>query len=340
MGILGLQWEIFVKVYFLLSLCNKSYEVVVHTKWGPVRGYELENEPNVYAFRNIPYAKQPVGDLRFELPREVEPWSSKDELNQRKKIHCPQFSSDIGEKVLGQENCLFLDIYSNKAEKLESCCFPVLVYFHGGKFSRGSKEEYGSDFLLKYNKFILVMPNYRLGILGFLSTQDSILPGNLGLWDQRMALKWVAETIQAFGGDPHQITIAGHGAGGASVGFHILSPLSHNYFSAAISSSGTALDPWVMTNEPSPSAIEVAKGLKCLSNSSNDLVTCLKHHHLEDILQVQEKLKHVTFLPVKDETAEVPFIPADPRILYEKGYQKNVSYLAGVTENRAALQVS
>ncbi|GFX84824.1 esterase FE4 [Trichonephila clavipes] len=163
------------------------------------------------------------------LPRESDFWSNENDLNYHEPIYCPQVSSsyisDPHDGVIGQEDCLFLDVHVRKVEAQES--LPVLIYFHPGRFSFGSKEEYGGDFLLKYNEMILVVPNYRLGILGFLSNKDSVFPGNLGLWDQRMAMKWVNENILLFGGDPQRITIAGHDAGGASVGFHILSPLSH-----------------------------------------------------------------------------------------------------------------
>ncbi|GIY62159.1 venom carboxylesterase-6 [Caerostris extrusa] len=186
---------------------------------------------------------------------------------------------------------------------------------------------------------IVVIPNYRLGILGFLSNQDSLLPGNLGLWDQRMAMKWVFENIEVFGGDPQKITIAGHDAGGASVGFHILSPLSHSYFSAAISGSGTALDPWAMSHTPG-NAVIVANSLECPTNFSDNMTSCLKTKQLNDILEVQMKLSKVMFLPTTDKAAGSPFLPFPPQILYANGFQKNVSYLAGVTQEEAVAEVA
>ena len=74
---------------------------------------------------------------------------------------------------------------------------------------------------------LTVVPNYRLSVLGFLSTGDEVAPGNAGLKDQNLALRWVQENIQAFGGDPNRVTIFGESAGAASVIFHLLSPVSH-----------------------------------------------------------------------------------------------------------------
>ncbi|GFQ98323.1 neuroligin-4, Y-linked [Trichonephila clavata] len=154
-----------------------------------------------------------------------------------------------------------------------------------------------------------------------------------------MAMKWVNENIMFFGGDPQRITIAGHDAGGASVGFHILSPLSHNYFTAAISSSGTALDPWAMSHVPKNAGI-VADHLQCPTHSSDNTINCFKMSKINDILDVQMKLNKVMFRPTIDQEAEYPFLPFAPQILYAKGYQKNVSYIAGVTQEEALAEVS
>ncbi|CAL1287467.1 unnamed protein product [Larinioides sclopetarius] len=186
---------------------------------------------------------------------------------------------------------------------------------------------------------IVVIPNYRLGILGFLSHQDSSLPGNFGLWDQRMAMKWVHQNIAHFGGDPQRITIAGHDAGGASVGFHILSPLSHSYFNAAISGSGTALDPWAVSHVPKNAAI-VATSLRCPTNYTDNMISCLKMSQLNDILELQMKLDKVMFRPTIDKEAEFPFLPYPPQTLYSSGYQKNVSYISGVMQKEAFAEVA
>ena len=103
---------------------------------------------------------------------------------------------------------------------------PVMVWIHGGAFEHGSGKNYHPEFLMDKD-IVLVTLNYRLGILGFLSTGDSFAPGNFGMKDQVLALKWVQKNIQFFGGDPNQVTIFGQGSGGASVGLHALSKASN-----------------------------------------------------------------------------------------------------------------
>ena len=105
---------------------------------------------------------------------------------------------------------------------------PVMVWIHGGFFLKGSSNstKYGPDYLLDKD-IVYVSLNYRLGVLGFFSTGDSVAPGNFGLKDQVLALKWVQKNIKAFGGDPRKVTIFGQSAGGISVGLHALSDASN-----------------------------------------------------------------------------------------------------------------
>ena len=108
--------------------------------------------------------------------------------------------------------------------EFEKALLPVMVWIHGGGFQAGSSRptSYGPSHLLDKN-IVLVSMNYRLGIFGFLSTGDSVAPGNFGLKDQVLALKWVQQHIKSFGGNPKKVTIFGESAGGASVNFHALS---------------------------------------------------------------------------------------------------------------------
>ena len=103
-----------------------------------------------------------------------------------------------------------------------------MVWIHGGGFEFGSSSPfvYGPNYLLDKD-IVLVTFNYRLGILGFLTTGDLVAPGNFGLKDQVLALKWVQKNIQVFGGDPNRVTLFGQSAGGASVSLHVLSDASN-----------------------------------------------------------------------------------------------------------------
>lgn len=102
----------------------------------------------------------------------------------------------------------------------------VVVHIHGGSFIGGQGISYGPQYLLDMNDFVYVSINYRLGILGFASTGDSVLPGNNGMKDQVAALKWIQQNIVAFGGNPNNVTITGLSAGASSVHYHLISPMS------------------------------------------------------------------------------------------------------------------
>lgn len=123
----------------------------------------------------------------------------------------------------------------------------MYVWIHGGGFIQGSSTTafYGPDLIVE-KEVLMVSFNYRLGIFGFLSLKDQALgiPGNAGLKDQAMALKWIKENVSVFGGDPENITISGESAGGASVHYQMISPMTKGLFKKAISLSGSALNPW------------------------------------------------------------------------------------------------
>lgn len=144
----------------------------------------------------------------------------------------------------------------------------------------GIKPFYGPDFLLEHD-IIYIGANFRLGPLGFLSTEQEDCPGNFGLKDQVMALKWIQENIETFGGDPNLVTIFGESAGGASVTYHMMSPLSKGLFHRGISQSGTNLDAWAavahdgVANER---AKRVGEMMGCSLNGTDykDIIECLR----------------------------------------------------------------
>lgn len=123
----------------------------------------------------------------------------------------------------------------------------VMFYIHGGGFHEGSGDDfqYGPDFLINDN-VILVTSNYRLGVFGFMSLGTAEYSGNMGLKDQQLALQWINDNIESFGGDRERITLFGHSAGSASTHFHVLAPSSKGLFNRAIMMSGVALNPWAI----------------------------------------------------------------------------------------------
>lgn len=126
-----------------------------------------------------------------------------------------------------------------------------MVWIYGGRFANGNGNYslYGPDFLLE-RQVAFVSFNYRLGIFGFLSSEDMTLPGNYGLKDQVHALRWIRENIAKFGGDPQRVTIFGDSSGAACVSYLLLIPQAKGLFQRAIMQSGSALCPWAYQREP------------------------------------------------------------------------------------------
>ncbi|KAG8292091.1 hypothetical protein J6590_047990 [Homalodisca vitripennis] len=182
------------------------------------RWFVTRGNRTVAGFLGIPYASPPVGALRFKSPQPPSPWEGVLSATEDKP-GCPQKAgtSNIPLRArVTSEDCLYISVYT--PDVMASHRLPVLVYIYGGSFEVGtsSSSSYGPDYLLDED-VILVVFSWRLGILGFLSLEHPVLPGNLGLKDQRAALRWIKENIPQFGGDPEKITIFGESTGAASL---------------------------------------------------------------------------------------------------------------------------
>lgn len=198
---------------------------VLKTEIGDVQGFTMKTigGRDIYAFEGVPFAEPPIGRLRFRNPVPKK-WSS-GIINSVPTGNKNCIQTDLSRffAVTGDEDCLYLNVYTPEVDEFAE--LPVVVFFYGGAFLFGSKDQYGPAYMLDHN-VILVTVNYRLGALGFLSTGDEVSPGNYGLKDQSLALKWVTQNINRFGGNPAKITLMGQSAGGASVHLHMLSKLS------------------------------------------------------------------------------------------------------------------
>jgi bile salt-stimulated lipase len=202
----------------------------VTTTTGQVQGIQLSTgilQPNYFAFKGIPYAEPPIGNLRFRNPVPHRGWSGVRDASEHGE-HCPHsgwFGLDSG----GVEDCLFLNVYSSSLTGSRA----VMVWIHGGAFDSGSGDSwvYGPDFLVN-DGVVVVTINYRLGALGFLATGDGAAQGNWGLKDMVEALRWVRSNIARFGGNPNAVTVFGESAGSASVSLKRVKRIRFNsYFS-------------------------------------------------------------------------------------------------------------
>lgn len=213
-------------------------EFTHQTKLGPVRGVEIyrDGQTELYRFLNIPYARPPVNRLRFAKPIAFGSWN--ETLNATAYgPACPQIHNYHFVKYGISEDCLRLNIYAPPglgATPGKS----VMVWVHGGSYTVGAASFYDGSMLAKTGNVVVVTINYRLGLLGFLALKNSTLKGNYGLWDQMLAIQWIKDNIDDYGGDPNSITVFGQSAGGFSVGFLALIPQNRGLFQRVILQSG------------------------------------------------------------------------------------------------------
>ncbi|UMM36123.1 hypothetical protein L5515_008427 [Caenorhabditis briggsae] len=224
---------------------------VLDASCGPIKGNSYRHgDKTVNGYLGIPYAQPPIGPLRFSKPLPADIWTDTRDCTQYGP-RCPPsgFGHEKGllvtPDVPDEANCLSLNVFVPGCESEEyKDKRPVMVYVHGGGFEVSSSREfcaYSMSSTLPLKDVILVTMNYRLGILGFFTTGDAVCPGNWGLWDQTLALKWVKKHIASFGGDPNNVTLFGQSAGGACVDLLTLSPHSRDLFQKIVPMSGSAL---------------------------------------------------------------------------------------------------
>ena len=255
----------------------------VATDEGPVCG---QVSGDIQQFLAIPYAAPPVGNLRWEPPQAVAPWTTPRQATDFASA-CPQKFFPSGVQG-GSEDCLYLNVF--RPNPVDAGRLPVMVEIHGGGFYLGSGV-YNAAPITSRGHVVLVTINYRLGILGFLAhTGFGGPPGNYGLLDQQAALRWVKRNIAAFGGNPENVTIYGSSAGGSSVCMQMISPLARGLFAKGIIESGHYADyesgsscsqtlPTLAQAEAS--AAQFADVIGC--GTATDVVACLRSKSVSDL---------------------------------------------------------
>ena len=209
----------------------------------------------MHVWRSIPFAKPPVGELRWRAPRAPEPWAGV-RSSLTAAPWCPQVlsaldgvdKSKIGQ-IVGQEDCLYLDVYAPPmtAQEAAGARLPVMMWIHGGSNTWGRAEQYDGAALAARHKVIVVVVQYRLGPLGWLAHEQLRAGGqvpddasaNFGTLDHIRALEWIRQDIAAFGGDPGRVTVFGESAGGHNVAALLASPRAAGLFHRAIVQSGS-----------------------------------------------------------------------------------------------------
>jgi carboxylesterase type B len=319
----------------LASVAALAEDISVKMDKGTVKGIRVDHDMGqyYYSFRGVRYAQAPTGKLRFKAPVEVEPFTEEYDASDDGNV-CPQYDIGSGSPV-GDEDCLNLNVFTSKVDNKKRA---VMVYIHGGAFIMGGGASYffGPNYLLE-NDIVLVTFNYRLGAFGFLATDDKAAPGNMGIMDQIMVLKWVQKNIAQFGGDPSKVTVFGEDSGAASATILAMSPLATGLFHGVIALSGNALcDQYIQTN-PNEAAIELASKLECSSEKGEDIVNCLSRLTQQEIVKgTNSMFMFFSFPRWFAPTVDGTVLPDTPENLLADGKFAKVPFMVGQTKDEGA----
>jgi len=332
----------------LSSESEKTQEQkVVQTRVGAIRGKHVINDDGLshYNFLSIPYAQPPIGNLRFKPPIPVRPWTNTLEAFEFGP-QCIQQVDPDKEKPMS-EDCLHLSIYMKDMKKTTK---PVMIWIHGGSFTQGSGNDYTPRNIVQEDVIVVVI-NYRLGSLGFLTFGNNLVSGNMGLKDQALAIQWVKQNIESFGGNPNKITIFGESAGGMSVHAHVLSPWNYGQIQGAIAQSGTMLFYNSIQSYGEREEVFAKTAAKLVGCSDENLdISALECLQNIDIKEITEKLTYnladefarnmtnvFDWRPVIDNYASNPFLPHDPLEAIKTGIFNRIPFMSGTVKNEGAL---
>ncbi|XP_049876915.1 acetylcholinesterase-like [Pectinophora gossypiella] len=308
---------------------------------GLLRGSVAHDGSHLH-YHGIPYAT--VGpEHRFKAPGPEPTWEGVfDAIDEY--VQCPQRLA--GQTVVGQENCLVLNVYTPLHANPDSR-LPVMVFIHGGGFfhGSGSKIIYGPEYLVA-KEVILITINYRLNIQGFLCLRTEDAPGNAGMKDQVAALRWVQRNIEAFGGDPDNVTLFGESAGAASVSYHLLSPMTKGLFHKAIIQSGSSLAPWAYQLRPVYMASLLTKTMGYKTEDPKELYQIIMNKTDEELIitRVPRKegnliVSEVLYAPCTEEVIDgvEPFLTEIPYEALSKGKFNKVPLIIGANSEEGLL---
>ncbi|XP_040017936.1 fatty acyl-CoA hydrolase precursor, medium chain [Gasterosteus aculeatus] len=342
------QIFVFLTSALFLDVAADLHAPEVHTKLGALRGQYVSvkgKETGVHAYLGVPFAKPPIGPaLRLAAPQPAEGWEGVRDATQQPPmcIQVKQLSIDVIAKYGAvsvdvqdiSEDCLYLNIYT-PAKKAPGTKMPVMVWIHGGGFIFGAASLYDGSALAAYQDVVVVVIQYRLGFLGFLSTGDEHMSGNFGMLDQVEALRWVQQHIHNFGGNPDLVTIFGESAGGVSVSLLLLSPLSDGLFHHAIAESGTAAIGLLLANDPVPAMQVVANKTGCSLESTEKIADCIRNLDLDTILST-----------VQDVALRIPlnvdgvFLTKPVDELYHTHELLTIPFMTGVNSDEGGWSIS
>jgi para-nitrobenzyl esterase len=302
---------------------------IVESAYGKLQGEQIDG---VFAWKGVPFAKPPVGSLRFRAPELPDSWEGIRDATSFSPV-APQTQREImeffGNDVSNMnEDCLYLNVWSPGADNKKR---PVMVWIHGGAFvsGSGSSSWYDGASFAAQGDVVVVTINYRLGILGFLHLgeiggAEYATSGNCGILDQVAALKWVQDNIAAFGGDPNNVTVFGESAGAMSIGVLLGFPSAQGLFHKAILQSGAAANV-----HSAATATKVAGHLLAALQVEQTNLSKLEELPVEQLIQASDLVPAMSLGPVIDGIS----LPRHPEEAVADGSVKDVSILIGTNKD-------
>lgn len=347
------MWKvvIYLAVVFTLLVTGNTGQStkVINTPSGQLQGLVTSiNGSIIYQFRNIPYAKPPVGELRFSKPVKYGSWTGIRDAT----TFGPACVQDVpsSKNLSISEDCLSLNVY---APANFTSSKTVMVWIHGGGYIKGGSAMFDGSYLALRGDVLVVTINYRLGVFGFLSTSDSILPGNNGLRDQQLALKWINANIKAFAGNPESITIFGESAGGFSVGLQSIIPQNKGLFHRAIAQSGASPSFVSIVHQPLifTGSFGNRVGCRFVPGYSPTFLACVKGKSTEELLKAQIKastpvtVTPFTFGPMISPVVDKDLLPDVPSALLKntssESYEffRSLDFMAGNVNREGSILI-
>jgi len=324
------------------------YDVpVAQTSFGAVKGRACskpngKNAKQVYRFSGIPFAKPPVGELRFEPPQKwTEKWDKPMDGTKLKAspvqaiemaqamdpyfVYPNEFDEDFEEI---DEDCLYLKVYTSNPSA--DAKLPVMFWIYGGGFQMGGTSIYDGNVLASLHDVIVVMPNYRVNAFGYMSFKpgETTCNGNMGMLDQVCALEWVQENIEGFGGDPNNVTIFGESAGAGSVVLHVESAVSSKLFHKAIAHSAVPGGVMVVDKHNDSGREALLEALKIEDKDPKEQLKKLKQLPADEINKVAgEMMMNMKYFSV---SMDGTFVSDHPDEVLEKKSFNRVPFIVGV----------
>lgn len=319
----------------LISWCASTSSVIVQTRNGFIEGIIQKNQngQDFYSFRGIPYAEPPLEGLRFKAPLPKRHWNGVLNATADGPWCLRSFTRMSTDRE--SEDCLILNVYSRDLNNK----LPVIVHITGGFYLVGNSDStvrLGPHYLLNHD-VVLVTFNYRNNIFGLANSDSSDAPGNAAFKDMVLALKWIQDNIEIFGGNPTLVTLLGGQSGAAAATAMMVSPMSQGLFHRAIVMSGSATSMHYRDNIYWTK--RMAGDLNCPVDDSVSMMKCLRKLPFERFGEVYGNwtfdwtLKFTFDFEIEKDYGQERFLVEHPTCSFSRGHFAKVPVLTGITRN-------